>query len=412
MTEVIGASDRAALSAVEDLPVLSVAELDADPHGMFRRYRAAYPFVRHETGAYLVLRHADIQQLANDPRTAAAETARPKMFGVTGGPLFDFFEQGMLTANGAVHRRRRSPFSRSLAVRTMADLRPHIRRSSEELIESWYADGQVEFVGQFASQLPARVIGDLLGLPRADIPFFTKLVYLVTRFLSASILPDEIPESVAACQQLRDYVEKTLEDRRRAPRDDFLSGFLVGADGAGELSPLEIIFQIVQLIVGGTDTTRVAIVAQLALLLRHREQWFAVCRDLSLIPGAVAEAMRFEPSVASFARVTTEDIEVGGAVLPARQFVFLSTMSAARDEGVYERPDVFDIRRTDQPRLLPIFGAGAHRCIGEALARVELEESLAALAARIPHLQLDQAPAIMGHAAIRRVDTMRLSWQP
>lgn len=412
MAEVIDANDRAALTAVEDLPVLNVADLDADPHGMFRRYRAAYPFVRHETGAYLVLRHADVERLGNDPRTAASETAHPELFGVTEGPLFDFFEQGMLTANGAVHRRRRSPFTRSFAARTIADLRPHIRRSSEELIESWYADGQVEFVGQFAAQLPARVIGDLLGLPRADIPSFTELVYRVTRFISASIPPDAIPESEAACQQLRDYVEKTLEDRRRAPRDDFLSDFLAKADAAGELSPLEIIFQIMQLIVGGTDTTRVAIVVQLALLLQQREQWDAVCRDPSLIPAAVAEAMRFEPSVGSFVRVTTEDIEVGGAVLPARQFIMLSTMSGARDEKAYERPDVFDIRRTDQPRLLPVFGAGAHRCIGEALARVELEESLAALAARIPQVQLDEAPAIKGHSGIRRVDTMRISWQP
>lgn len=412
MAEVIDANDRAALTAVEDLPVLNVADLDADPHGMFRRYRAAYPFVRHETGAYLVLRHADVERLGNDPRTAASETAHPELFGVTEGPLFDFFEQGMLTANGAVHRRRRSPFTRSFAARTIADLRPHIRRSSEELIESWYADGQVEFVGQFAAQLPARVIGDLLGLPRADIPSFTELVYRVTRFISASIPPDAILESEAACQQLRDYVEKTLEDRRRAPRDDFLSDFLAKADAAGELSPLEIIFQIMQLIVGGTDTTRVAIVVQLALLLQQREQWDAVCRDPSLIPAAVAEAMRFEPSVGSFVRVTTEDIEVGGAVLPARQFIMLSTMSGARDEKAYERPDMCDIRRTDQPRLLPVFGAGAHRCIGEALARVELEESLAALAARIPQVQLDEAPAIKGHSGIRRVDTMRISWQP
>lgn len=412
MAEVIGAKDQAALAAVEDLPVLSVADLDADPHGMFRRYRAAYPFVRHETGGFLLLRHADIERLGNDSRIAASETAHPKRYGVTTGALFDFFEQGMLTANGTVHRRRRSPFSRSFAARTMADLRPHIRRSAEELIESWYADGQVEFASQFAAQLPARVIGDLLGLPRADIPSFTELVYSVTRFISASILPDEIPESEAACQQLRDYVIKTLEDRRRAPRDDFLSDFLRKADAAGELSPLEIIFQIVQLIVGGTDTTRVAIVVQLALLLQHRGQWDAVCRDPSLIPGAVAEAMRFEPSVASFIRVTTEDIEIGGAVLPARQFLILSTMSAARDEEAHERPDVLDIRRSGQQRPLPAFGAGAHRCIGGALARIELEESLAALAARIPQLHLDEAPVIKGHSGIRRVDTMQISWQP
>src|ERR1700742_2805852 len=258
MTEVIGETDQAALAAVEDLPVLSVADLDADPHGMFRRYRASYPFVGHEKGGYLVLRHADIERLGNDPRTAASETVHPGLYGVTEGPLFDLFEQGMLTSNGGVHRRRRAPLSRSFAVRTMADLRPHIRRSAEELIESWYANGQVEFVGQFAAQLPARVIGDLLGLPRADIPSFTKLVYLVTRFLSASILPDEIPESESACQQLRDYVEKALEDRRRAPRDDFLSGFLAKADEAGELSASEILFQIVQPIVGATDTTRLA----------------------------------------------------------------------------------------------------------------------------------------------------------
>jgi len=412
MAEVIGANDRVALAAVEDLPVLSVADLDADPHGLFRRYRAAYPFVRHEIGGYLVLRHADIQRLGTDPRTMASETAHPEMFRITDGALFDFFDKGMLSANGSVHRRRRSPFSRSFATRMMNDLRPQIRRSAEELIESWYADGQVEFVGRFAEQLPARVIGDLLGLPRADIPSFTKLVYLVTRFLTASIVPDEIPELQAAGQQLRDYVEKTLEDRRRAPRDDFLSDFLAKADAAGELSPLEIIFQIVQLIVGGTDTTRVAIVVQLALLLQHREQWDALCRDPALIPGAVAEALRFEPSVASFTRVTTEDTEIGGAVIPARRYVILSTMSGARDEAAYERPDMFDIRRTDQPRLPTAFGAGAHRCIGEALARVELEESLAALATRIPHLQLDRAPAIKGHSGIRRVDAMRLSWQP
>src|SRR6185369_14143971 len=92
MTEIIGANDRVALAAAEDLPILNVADLDADPHGMFRRYRAAYPFVRHETGGCLVLRHADIERLVNDSRTAASETAHPELFGVTEGALFDFFE--------------------------------------------------------------------------------------------------------------------------------------------------------------------------------------------------------------------------------------------------------------------------------------------------------------------------------
>jgi cytochrome P450 len=115
----------------------------------------------------------------------------------------------------------------------------------------------------------------------------------LTRFFSLSVTPDQIPGSQAACQQLRDYAEKALDDRRRAPREDFLSSFLANADAAGELSPVEIICQIVQMIIGGTDTTRVALVMQLALLLEHREQWDAVCQDPALIPGAVAEALRF-----------------------------------------------------------------------------------------------------------------------
>jgi hypothetical protein len=112
------------------------------------------------------------------------------------------------------------------------------------------------------------------------------------------------------------------------------------------MSPAEVIFQIVQLIVGGTDTTRVAITAEVALLLQHREQWEAVCRDPGLIPGAVDEAMRFEPSVASISRIAIEDIDVNGVLLPAGGFLTLSTMSAMRDENAYEQPDVFNIRRT------------------------------------------------------------------
>jgi cytochrome P450 family 103 len=178
------------------------------------------------------------------------------------------------------------------------------------------------------------------------------------------------------------------------------------------MSPEEMLYQIFQLIVGGTDTTRVAIAMQLALLLQHREQWDEVCRDPTRVSGAVTEAMRFEPSVGAVSRVTSEDVDVGGTVIPAGQFVTLSTMSAMRDEMAYNSPDMFDIHRIKQPRLHPIFGYGAHRCIGEAIARAELEESLSAIAARIPQIKLDVPPKISGHFGIRRVDAMRVSWKP
>jgi cytochrome P450 len=162
-----------------------------------------HSLVAHEAGGYFVLRLADVERLSKDPRARASETEFPEMHSVTDGALFDAFRYGMLTANGDAHRRRRSPFSRTFAARMITELRPHIRRSAEELVDGWYADGQVDFLEQFAAQVPARVISDLLGLPREDIPSFTNLVYKVSRFLSLSFRPDEIPGIEAAARQLQ-----------------------------------------------------------------------------------------------------------------------------------------------------------------------------------------------------------------
>jgi cytochrome P450 len=182
-------------------------------------------------------------------------------------------------------------------------------------------------------------------------------------------------------------------------------------DEAGNLSPLETIVQIMTLILGGSDTTRAAMAVQVALLLQHREQWEAVCNDPALIPGAVSEALRYEPSVGSVPRVTLEDIELDGCVVPREQRLTLSTMSALRDPARYAEPDRFDIRRADHPARHPIFGGGVHRCLGELLARAELEEGLAALAARLPSLQLaGEPPTLTGHAGIRQLSGMRVRY--
>ncbi|HWA81085.1 MAG TPA: cytochrome P450 [Acetobacteraceae bacterium] len=391
---------------------LSIAELDADPHGVFRRYRPLTPFIAHESGSYIVLRAGDVERFSRDPRLRQSETEYPEIHGITGGLLFDLFKYGMLMSNGAVHRQRRSPFSRTFAAKLIMEMRPRIRRTAEELVTEWYEEEDVDLVQRYAALIPARTISDLLGLPKDDIPEFTSLVYQVTRVVSFLFQPEDLPELEEAARRLFGYVEEILSARRRKPREDFLSAFVASADAAGELSPFEIITQIVTLIIGGTDTTRVAAAEQVALLLQDRAQWDEVCRDPALIPGAVVEALRYEPSVASLARIPLEDIEVDGRVLPAGQFLILSTMSAMRDEQLYARPDVFDIHRTDHPRLPLVFGGGPHRCLGEALARVELEEGLAVLSSRIPQLELAaDPPRVEGHSGIRRIGEMRVAWR-
>jgi cytochrome P450 len=318
----------------------------------------------------------------------------------------------MLTANSETHRRRRAPFSKLFAVRAIAEMRPHIRRTIEEVIDGLYDDGEMEFVGTFASPIPARVIADLFGLPREDIPDFARDSYEVTQILSFGLSPERIADIDKAADRLRDYIVRVLDERRRKPRGDFLSAYLAAATEAGEMSPEEVLYQIVMLVAAATDTTRISIAAQTSLLLQNRQQWMEVCRDPSLIPAAVAEGLRLEPSGSAATRMVREDIELDGTVIPAGELVSLSTMSAMRDERVYDHPDAFNIHRTDMPRLHPVFGYGVHRCIGEALARAELEESLAAITARIPQLQMDVAPAVVGHYGVRRVSDMRVYWKP
>ena len=393
-------------------PTMTLAELEADAHGTFRRYRKNHSVVLHEAGGYFVLRFADVERLSKDPRISATETAFPRKLGLEQGAIFDVFDHSMLTANGDTHRHRRAPFTKLFAARAISEMRPHIRRTIEDVIDGFYDDGEMEFVGSFAAPIPARVIADLFGLPREDIPDFARDSYEVTQILSFGLSPERIADIDKAGERLRDYIDKILDERRRSPRNDFLSAYLAAATEAGEMSPEEILNQIFLLVAAAVDTTRMSIAAQTALLLQNRQQWTEVCRNPSLVPAAVAEALRVEPSGSAATRLASEDIEIDGTVIPAGELVTFSTMSAMRDERVYDHPDAFNIHRTDIPRLHPVFGYGVHRCIGEALTRVELEESLAALTARIPQMQMDVPPAIIGHYGVRRVGEMRVSWKP
>jgi cytochrome P450 len=369
------------------------------------------PLIKREDGSYVAILARDVERLATDPRTRQVETELLQSRGVTEGALFDFYKYSMLLSNGPDHRRRRAPLSRVFASRLIDELRPRIRTIAERLIDSVYAQGEMDFLDHFASVLPARIISEILGLPETDVPRFTGWVYQLSRALSASFTREEVPEIDTAAAHLSAYVSELLTSRRAAPRSDFLTSYAAAAEQEGNLSPIETLIQIVTVILGGSDTTRSALTMQAALLLQHRDQWDAVCQDTALIPGAVAEALRYEPSVGSIPRFTCQDIEVGGYLVPRDCVLSLSTLSAMRDPGLYAEPDSFNIRRTDHPRRHPVFGAGAHRCLGEVLARAELEEGLAALVKRLPQLQIvGHPPTMFGHAGIRRVDAMRVSW--
>jgi cytochrome P450 len=350
--------------------------LDRDPHGVFRRYRLITPFLRREDDSYIAIRWGEVERLATDPRTRQMETERLIAQGINSGALFDIFANSMLYSNGAAHRRRRTPVSRAFAFRLIAELRPRIRAVARQLINRVAGRGEMSLLDDYAALIPAHIISDILGLPKSDIPDFTRWVYGISRVVSHSFTPEEIPETEDAARHLNTYVAELIAQRRSSPRDDFLSAFATDLEPESNLSPLEMLSQIVSVIIAGNDTTRTAMALQVALLLQHREQWEAVLHDDALVPGAVMEALRYEPAVGSTPRFTLDDIQVGGYVVPAGHVLSLSTLSAMRDPALYSEPDSFNIRRNDHPRRHLVFGGGPHRCLGEMLARAELEEGL------------------------------------
>lgn len=220
------------------------------------------------------------------------------------------------------------------------------------------------------------------------------------------------PQIEADVTALVSYVERLFETRRAAPHDDFIARYLGEVEAAGELSPAEIRTQIAGLILAGSDTTRLSIAATLARLLQHPEQWRAFCADPDGLKKQVAEeGLRFDPAVTGVPRFALADLDIDGCRVPKGSVLAWSILSSTRDEDVYGEPDRFDIFRTDHPRWSPAFGAGAHRCLGEALARAELEETLAAIARLAPSTVLVGAPPrVHGTTGVRQVDRMEAAF--
>lgn len=396
--------------SLAQIPRMTNYDESTDDHAFLRSYRDEAALAISPAGFPIALRHSAIGALTDPSTTRQLETESIRQQGITAGPIYELFSRSMLFSNGGLHKKRRGPIARTFAFKLMEGMRGEVSRIAGDIVTTAKGEEQLDFLDAFAGEIPARVIAQILGLPESEMPRFRKLVYSVTRAFKVGFdqsQQDEIERDFAA---LITEVDGLAAERKGQPRDDFLSRLVVDAQERFELSLDDIRWQVVTLIIGGSDTTRLALCSTLALLLSHPEQWQAFCRDPDgLKKQAVQEGLRFEPPIASFARVALADIALDGLVLPAGSPVSVCLLSAMRDERLYADPFKFDIFRDDHPRWHAAFGTGEHRCVGEALARAELEECLAAIARIAPDTKLLRAPVVRGLNGIRRIDQMRVA---
>ncbi|MFF6776745.1 cytochrome P450 [Streptomyces sp. NPDC012637] len=282
------------------------------------------------------------------------------------------------------HNVQRRMLIPSFTVKRIEGLRPRIQATVDRLIDDMEAAGPTaELVSAFALPVPSIVICDLLGVPYEDHDFFEEQ----SRRLLRGPTGEDTEDALARLEgYLGDLIDGKRDERGEGVLDDLVARQLRdGKPGREELVQLASI-----LLIAGHETTANMISLGTYTLLRHPDRLAELRADPAILPEAVEELLRFLSIADGMLRVAREDVEVGGVVIRAGEGVVFSTSLINRDAGTYADPDSLDWVRSARHHLA--FGYGIHQCLGQNLARAELEIALGTLLRRLPGLRL-AAPA-------------------
>ena len=256
-----------------------------------------------------------------------------------------------------------------------------VKRTVDELIDRFIANGSTDLVRSLTFPFPVKVIARILGLPEEDWPKFQQWSI---ELIGVSV---DWERGLAASEALRAYFEAIVNNRRENPQDDVIS-HLAQAEFEGEKLSNEDIYAFLRLLLpAGAETTFRSSGNMLYLLMTHPEQLAAVREDRSLVPQVIDEVLRFEPPLLFILRTAVESIDVCGVEVPVGATVGINIGAANRDPARWENPDVFDIFR--EPKQHIAFAAGPHLCLGTHLAKLEMTVLLNQVLDRLPNLALD-----------------------
>lgn len=284
------------------------------------------------------------------------------------------------------HQRQRRMMIPSFTLKRAGGLRPAIQRIVDGLLDTMIEQGPpADLVPAFALPVPSMVICDVLGVPYADHEFFEEQSRRLLRGPTAA-------DSQGARDRLEEYLGGLVDAKARQsePGDGVLDDLVHQQLSQGTLERADVVSLAVILLVAGHETTANMISLGTFTLLQNPGRLAELRADPALLPAAVEELMRMLSIADGLARVALQDIEIDGTTIRAGEGVFFSTSVINRDPGQYEEPDALDFHRPTRHHVA--FGFGIHQCLGQNLARAELEIALGTLLTRLPGLRL-AAPA-------------------
>jgi cytochrome P450 len=333
-----------------------------------------------------------------------------ELFGVEEGPLLEQMRRNILHVNGDAHRRLRNLVNPAFTPRGADRWRPAMREFLGRLWEPLAGAAECEFVAAFAKPYPSLTIATVMGAPLDDAPRLYEWSNLIQRQFDGPSLLNERDAIERACAEFYDWAGELIERRRDDPGDDLISTLIAASHDGDRLSNVECMNLVLNVLVGGVDTTQAQLAQALRLFAAHPEQWELLAARPELAPRAVEETLRYEPITPFTARLLHKEVEYRGVTFPVDTVVMVAAFTGNRD-GVEGDPDAFDIT-AERGEAKPLtFGAGIHYCLGASLARAELQEALGVLPTRMPGLDLAGAPEFGSIHGIYGLERLPLRWK-
>ena len=366
-----------------------------DPYRTYEQLRRKDPVHRMRLiEAWALTRYEDVQDvLADHKRFTNAERN------------YDYMRyRTFLDLDPPDHTRLRGLVSKAFTPRAVRELGPRIQELVDELLDAVAGKGRIDLISDFAFPLPVIVIAEMLGVPAQDRARFREWSDDIALSVNPLLNSEQIERVQQATEELFDYFEGIIEQRRQAPRNDMISALLAAEDEGDRLTHEELLSTLMLLLVSGNETTRNLIGNGMLALLKNPAQLQRLREHPELLDSAINELLRYDSPVQMDARNAIDDVEIGGKRIAAGQRILAIVGAANRDPQVFANPDELDIGRDEVSHLS--FGRGIHYCLGSPLAILEGRIAFSSLLDRYSSIRLASEPVFKDQIVLRGVEEL------